>query len=349
MKESVISRPDPMPHISRSGQIARLTGNGRAQPWIWALVGIFVLWALLSAGAGHVSISSLSGIVGSAGLLTLVSIGQMFVITSGEGAVDLSIPSVMTLSGFVVTSLTNGQDSRLIIGLLAAIILGLAVGTTNALIVNRLRIPPIVATLAVGYILTTATLIMNRGFQTYAISPALAAFAGGRLFDIPTIFLFAIVITAAAAYGLHATVYGKSLSAVGQNRQGAYLAGIQVAATTRVAYILSSVLGAIGGMLLSGRVSGAFLEMGSPFALQSIGAVVVGGSSILGGRATALGTLFGSIFLVMIVTTMQVLRLAGGLQDVAQGILIIVVLAIAPLRSLNPKTKSPSTTAKSSS
>ena len=72
--------------------------------------------------------------------------------------------------------------------------------------------------------------------------------------------------------------------------------------------------------------------MGNPFLLQSVGAVVVGGSSILGGKATALGTFLGSIFLVMVVTTMQVLRLAGGLQQVAQGILIILVLAVATVK-----------------
>jgi ribose transport system permease protein len=93
--------------------------------------------------------------------------------------------------------------------------------------------------------------------------------------------------------------------------------------------MLSGVLAAIGGALLSGRVSGAFLEMGNPFLLQSVGAVVVGGSSIMGGRANALGTLLGSLFLVMIVTTMQVLRVAGGSQDIVEGMLIILVLAVA--------------------
>jgi ribose transport system permease protein len=103
--------------------------------------------------------------------------------------------------------------------------------------------------------------------------------------------------------------------------------------TTRlVAYVISGVLAALGGVLLSARVGGAFLEMGNPFLLQSVGAVVVGGSSILGGKATALGTFLGSIFLVMVVTTMQVLRLAGGLQQVAQGILIILVLAVATVK-----------------
>ena len=102
--------------------------------------------------------------------------------------------------------------------------------------------------------------------------------------------------------------------------------------TTRTAYVLCGLLAALGGILLSGRVSGAFLEMGSPFLLQSVGAVVVGGSSILGGRGSAFGTLLGSVFLVMIVTTMEVLRVAGGSQDIVEGTLIILVLAVATVR-----------------
>jgi ribose transport system permease protein len=104
--------------------------------------------------------------------------------------------------------------------------------------------------------------------------------------------------------------------------------------------MLSGVLAAIGGALLSGRVSGAFLEMGNPFLLQSVGAVVVGGSSIMGGRGTALGTLLGSLFLVMIVTTMQVLRVAGGSQDIVEGMLIILVLAVATVGA-KPLKKAP--------
>jgi hypothetical protein len=85
--------------------------------------------------------------------------------------------------------------------------------------------------------------------------------------------------------------------------------------------------------LLSGRVSGAFLEMDNPFLLQSVGAVVVGDSSIIGGRGNALGTLLGSLFLVMIVTTIQVLRVAGGSEDIVEGMLIILVLAVATVET----------------
>jgi ribose transport system permease protein len=83
------------------------------QPWVWALLGTFLLWIILSAGAGQVSLGSLSGILASAAVLCVVAIGQMLVVTTGNGAVDLSIPNVMTLSGFLATGVINGQDNQL--------------------------------------------------------------------------------------------------------------------------------------------------------------------------------------------------------------------------------------------
>jgi ribose transport system permease protein len=302
------------------------------QSWVWALLGTLVLWTLLSAGSGQVSIGSLSGILASAAVLCVVAIGQMLVVTTGDGAVDLSIPNVMTLSGFLATSVISGNDGQLISGLAVVVLLGSTVGILNALTINHLRIPPIITTLAVGYILTTGTLIFNRGFRTYAVSPLLVSLASTRIADIPVLLILALVASFLAYLVLHRTVYGRSLAAIGQNSEAAYLAGVRVKTTRLVAYVISGVLAALGGVLLSARVGGAFLEMGNPFLLQSVGAVVVGGSSILGGKATALGTFLGSIFLVMVVTTMQVLRLAGGLQQVAQGILIILVLAVATVK-----------------
>jgi ribose transport system permease protein len=235
----------------------------------------------------------------------------------------------MTLSGFLATSVVNGQDDRLLSGLAVVACFGGAVGILNALTINHLRIPPIITTLAVGYILTTGTLLFNRGFRTYAISPFLIALVSTRFADIPALLILALVLSFLAYLLLHRTVYGRALAAMGQNSGAADLAGVRVKTTRLVAYLISGALAAFGGVLLSARVGGAFLEMGNPFLLQSVGAVVVGGSSIFGGRSTALGTFLGSIFLVMVVTTMQVLRLAGGLQEVAQGILIILVLAVA--------------------
>jgi ribose transport system permease protein len=95
------------------------------------------------------------------------------------------------------------------------------------------------------------------------------------------------------------------------------------------AFLVSSVLGALGGALLSAHAGGAFLQMGEPYLLQSVGAVVVGGTLITGGSVTALGTFLGSILLVLLVTTMQVSGWSPGLQEVVQGVMIIAILAAA--------------------
>ncbi|TIP33398.1 MAG: ABC transporter permease, partial [Mesorhizobium sp.] len=128
---------------------------------------------------------------------------------------------------------------------------------------------------------------------------------------------------------LRYTVFGQLLSAVGQNRAAARLAGIRNGRVIASAFIISSVLASLDGLLLGAYIGGAFLEMGQPYLLQSIAAVVLGGTLIFGGSATALGTLFASILLVLIVTTMQIIGLPPGAQDIVQGVVVIFVLALA--------------------
>ena len=169
----------------------------------------------------------------------------------------------MTLSGYLGTSFINGQDDRLISGLVVVVLFGSAVGIFNALTINYLRIPPIITTLAIGYILTTGTLLFNRGFRTYAISPFLVSLVSTRIADLPALLILALVLSFLAYLLLHRTVYGRGLAAMGQNSGAAYLAGVRVKTTRLVAYVLSGALAALGGVLLSARVGGAFLEMGA--------------------------------------------------------------------------------------
>jgi ribose transport system permease protein len=253
----------------------------------------------------------------------------MIVVTTGRGNIDLSIPSVITLTAFLSVNIINGADARLPLGLAAVTATGLGVGAVNAALVLWLRIPAMIATLATGYVLATATLLANRSFSTYQVSPALAWFATGRVAGIPVIVLAALAATALAAFLLHRTVFGRALSAVGQNQRAAELAGIPTARVIAIAFLTSGAAAGLTGALLSARAGGAFLDMGSPFLLQSVGAVVLGGTLIFGGSATALGTLFGSVLLVLIVTTMQIAGLPGGTQEIIQGIVIIAVLALA--------------------
>lgn len=301
----------------------------RARRWSWSAIGILLLWIMLSVTTQRLSLSSLSGVLASAAFLSIAATGQMFAVTTGGGNVDLSISGLITLSAFATMALVGGSDVRLLIGLPVVVGIGVAVGLVNALLILRLRIPAIIATLAVGYVLATFTLLANRVFTTFTVSPLLKAVAASRIGGFPSILLLALLVVAASAWVLDRSVYGRLLSAVGQNRQAADLSGVPAAKVTAIAFVISGVLASLDGMLLAAYSGGAFLELGTPYLLQSVGAVVVGGTLIFGGSATALGTFMGSILLVLIVTTMQIARLPGGAQDVVQGAVIIFVLAAA--------------------
>lgn len=310
-------------------RIALLTAERR---WIWPLIGILVLWLILAGLTDRFSLHNLTGVVTSASFLLFPAIGQMLVITTGRGNIDLSIPSTVTLSAYVTVVVSGGSDGGLLPAAGAVLATTLLVGLFNAVLVLVIRIPAMIATLATGYILATATLLVNAKVTTMGAAPLLAWLATGRLAGFPIVFLLAVLTTAAVALLLTRTAWGHNLLASGQSLEAARLAGIRIHRIVGSTFVVSALLAGATGMLLSGYAAGAFLEMGTPYLLQSVGAVVLGGTLIAGGSATALGTLLGGMLLVMVVTTMQVAGLPHGIQDIVQGIVIILVLAFGGTR-----------------
>jgi len=308
---------------------ARVLEWAQRNRWVWSLLGVALLWLILSVITSRFSLQSLSGVAISASFLALAGLGQMFVITAGRGNIDLSIPNVLTLSAYLSTILIKGDDGNLWMGVLVAVAIGLVVGVANAVLVLALRIPAIIATLATGYILATASLFANRALVSYGVSPTLKWLTTAKVGALPVIAIIAVLAVIVASLVLGRLVYGRTLSAVGQNSRAAYLAGLKVTRIVAVTFVISAMLASIDGLLLQAYVGGAFLGMGAPYLLQSLGAVVLGGSLIMGGASTALGTLFGCVLLVLIVATMQVAGLPSGMQDIVQGVVVILVLSLA--------------------
>jgi ribose transport system permease protein len=309
--------------------MSRFMSWAQSNRWIWSAVALLLLWLVLSIVTNRFSIASLSGILLSGSFLTIVALGQMFVVASGRGNIDLSIPSLLTLNAYVALLTIRGQDENLLLGLAIAIAIGLLVGLFNAFLVVLLRVPAIIATLATGYVLATATLLSNKAIPGFAVSPLLRGMAAGRWNGIPVMVIITLLLVTIAALVLKYTAYGQWLSAVGQNRMAARLAGVRVGAVIASTFVISAVAASLVGVVLGAYVGGAFLEMGQPYLLQTIAAVVVGGTLIFGGSATALGTFLASILLILIVTTMQILSLPPGTQDVVQGVVVIAVLGLA--------------------
>ncbi len=307
----------------------RLADWTRHNRWVWSLAGVLILWAIMSTITDRFSLSSLSGVAVSASFLTIVALGQMFVITSGSGNIDLSVASVLTLSAYTGVVVIGGQNARLLPGVFAVAAIGFLVGAANAALVVVCRLPAMIGTLATGYILATATLFANRAIKTFAISPILHFIGANRVAGVPVMMLIALAAVAACVYVLNRTVFGRTLTAVGQNQRAAHLAGVRARRVVAASFVISAMLAAFGGLLLSAYVGGAFLEMGIPYLLHSIAAVVLGGSLVMGGSSTAVGTMFGGVLLVLIVATMQIAGLPPGAQDIVEGFVVIGVLALA--------------------
>ncbi|HML37049.1 MAG TPA: ABC transporter permease [Bacillota bacterium] len=311
-------------------KIQDFTRNNR---WAWSFIGALVMFIVVSLISGKISYMSFAANFTIACYLTICALGQMIVMTTGRGAFDLSIPNMITLSAFLTMGLTNGQDRNFFPVLLLVIVVGAVVGFINSVLVIRLRITSMVATLAVGYILSTATSIYNRTFNSLVVCDIMKTITRTRFLELPIICYIVVLIVIGIALVFRNVTYGRALLALGQNKRAAQLAGIKVNRVEMLAYVISAVLAALCGFFLSGRVGGAFLGMGDSYLLDTVGSVVIGGTLASGGRAVPVGTMFGALFLSFVVAAMQVANFSIGMQNVVKGAIIIFVLMLSANRS----------------
>jgi ribose transport system permease protein len=304
------------------------------QPAAPAFVGAFAVWIATWLIAGHGFVGTLTGGIAVGTFLVIVGVGQMFVITSGNGGIDLSVPYVMTLSAYLASQAMGGQDSRLIAGLAVAAAVGIGAGLLSALLIELVGIPPLVGTLAVGFLLQSAILV-NSGKDSGVPSPALDHFVSAKWGPIPVFGLVGIALVALFTVVLRKTSYGRKVEAVGQSPTASRLAGVDVHRVRATAYVISGLCAALAGMLLAAYAGGPSIGMGTPYLLSSIAAVVLGGSLIVGGRSTVPGVWAAAVLLTLLITLVNVAKISGGMQYIVEGALIILALSFtsAPKRA----------------
>jgi ribose transport system permease protein len=302
-------------------------------PWAWSFIGAVLVWTAIAAIFGF----SIAGNVVETALvygvfMVLVGLGQMLVITSGTGNIDLSVPSTIALAGVIGMHVMNSDDGRIAIGFAAVLGVGVVVGLANYLLIRLLRIPPIIATLSSSFIIQSIAITQGRNIP--APPAALGSFATGRLLHIPYLALAALALSCALAVLLHRSVYGRRLSAIGQNTRAAWLAGVNVHRTRCIAYVLSAVISALTAISLSAVSSGASLDMGVEYMLISIAVVVIGGTLVTGGKPTITGVWGASMFLFLMTTILNAVGADAGVRSLLYGILIIAVTAAAGSKAL---------------
>lgn len=300
-----------------------------APAWLWAWLAALATWAATASITGvQGSVQVLFAAASFGAFYVIVALGQMFVVTLGPGNVDLSIPATMTLAGTVALKLMDGQQDMLLPGLLAGLGCGIGIGLFNYGLIRLLSIPPIIATLCASFLFQSVAIWTNRGLR---VKPpeSLADLATGRIAGIPIVALAALAVSVLLHLVLTRGLFGRAVLAIGQNARAARLAGIRVERTRLMTYVLCATLAALCGILLAAFSGGAALNMGQEYLLSSIAVVVIGGTSVAGGRANVPGIWGASLFLFLVVSMLNTFGFGAGPRLLSTGAIIIAVIVLA--------------------
>jgi len=304
-----------------------------SRTWIWSFIAaasVFLVTIVFTGGASTVGLAQAALTFGA--FSVLVGLGQMLVITLGPGNIDLSVPANMTLAATVSLKVMNVENSMILTGLVVAIGVGVAIGIGNYALIKLLRIPPIIATLSMSFIVQSTAIWTNRGLR---IKPPswLADFTTSSTAGVPNVALVALVLSVIVWYVINRTVYGRSIAAIGQSIRAARMAGIPIDGTRLVTYLLCAVLASLCGYLLASFSGGAALNMGTEYLLMSIAVVVIGGTAVAGGNSNVPGIWGASLFMFLVVSMLNTYGFGAGIRLILTGLIIIAVIMLPTTRS----------------
>jgi ribose transport system permease protein len=276
------------------------------------------------AAPGFASTSNILQLLKLASFLGLVSLGQTLVML--VGGIDLSVAWVLTGSAVVYTALCSGSDANALTAAGASMAIGLLTGLINGFGIVKLKIAPIVMTLAMNNIALGMTLVYTNGTPSGAINPALRALATGSVGGIPWMVIVWAGIAVVAIVLIRYSRGGRRLLAVGENPRVAFLSGINNDAVVMGAYVLCSVAAAGTGILFAAFSGSSFLGMGDQFVLPAIAAVVLGGTSMFGGRGGYGGTVAAVFFTTILSTVLVIGNIPTGVRSMVFGLAVLAAI-----------------------
>ena len=275
----------------------------------------------------------------------ILGVGQTFVIITG--GIDLSVGSLVSLTGVVMALVANALHLTglplLVVTLLAGLAVGAAAGWVNAIPVVKLNLPPFITTFAMLEVTLGLSYILSHGrpvaLQTDAFSGVgFGSFLGGvtnmlHLPSIPIPVVWMVVVIIIASIVLMRTAYGRYVFALGGNQEAARLAGVNVTRVKTLVYVISGMCAAVVGFLYMSLFSSGSPQTGTgDELLEAIAAVVVGGTSLMGGEGSIVGTFFGALLIGLLYNAMNLLNIDSYLQKVVLGVVILLAVVLDQLR-----------------
>ncbi len=267
-------------------------------------------------------------------ITAIIAVGMTFVIlTSG---IDLSVGALVAFTGVVITSMLKLEIPLTILfplAVLAGVVIGVISGAIAGTFVTRFNITPFIVTLALMTIWRGASYMYTDGRPIWGLPEQFSYLGSGRIFEvpIPTIILIAVYIVAYIV--LNKTIFGRYVYAVGGNKEAARLAGINTKSVLMSVYMICGALASISGILLASRMNSGQPNAGLMYELDVIAAVVVGGTSLFGGRGSIVGTFLGTMLIGILRNGLNLLNVNSYIQQVIVGVVILLAVLMDQRRN----------------
>jgi ribose transport system permease protein len=303
-----------------AGALRRRPGRGPfAAIWV-ATAALFAVSPLLAGGS--VGAGALKAMLPFAGILAIAAVGQTLVVQ--QRGLDLSVPGTMSLAAALITKVPDGSTAKLPPALAVVALAAAGCGLVIGLLVTYLGVTPLVATLGVNALALGTVVKITGGSIANTVPDGLAHFADRTVVGVPVLAVLAAVLIVAVRWLTRRTVVGRRFELVGANPAAAQVAGIAVARYRVGAYVAASLCYGVAGVLLAALTSAPSLFAGTPYLLPSIAAVVLGGTSLAGGRGSVVATGIGALFL----TQLDQVVLATGAGSAVQSLIAGAIVAL---------------------
>lgn len=304
--------------------------RSKLTPQVGAVIALLLLGLILTFSNEYFfSVTNFINIFRQTAVLGVAGVGATLVIISG--GIDLSIGSMISLSGVMVASFIHGMQLNSVLAVVIVLGIGALLGLINGLLVTKLRIPPIIATLATLIAYQGVALVYTNG---YAIS-LLGKFnllGRGFIGPIPVPVVVMIVVYLLGVFIARKTTLGTIIYGLGGNEEAVRLSGISVTKYRNLIYVLSGVTAAIGGIVLASRLSSGEPTAGANMELDVIAAAVIGGTNIFGGIGKVWGTLIGAMIMMVINNGLNLMDVNIYSQQIAKGVILAAAVAINSMR-----------------
>lgn len=296
---------------------------------------IFILWCLYLALATDAFLTPLNlfTVLRQTAIVSIVAIGEMLVMLIG--GMDISLAAILGFTGVLTSGLMTRNDLPAALAILAAISVGGLVGMLNGFLVTKVRINAVIATLGMMYVLNGIAYTYTTGQTLYGEQLGSIAFLSRQSLGpvpLPVILMFLFYIVFYII--LNRSVFGARIYAIGNNEKASWLAGIRVDRLKIAVFILAGALAGFGGVMQASRQGSATAGMGDEFLFPILTAVILGGTSLSGGKGRIQNTLIAAIFLVTLTNGMILLGISIYVQRIVSGIILIIALSLDRLRTI---------------